>query len=227
MHRMLGAAALLVMMACGAQASDNNYWKGAYLGGHVGGGWGPHDADIDVGGLVGVAIPLDQRGVVAGLHAGFNHLSGPWLAGLEATFALSTLDGATAVSADAFVPGMVVHTNSDTRWLASVVGRVGYTRGPLLVFAKGGLAVADIEFRGYSEVGGMVLGGATAGGLRTGWATGVGLEYAVSRAWSVRVDYDRTDFGSKSYEVGAPTVITLEPDVHTVRAGLSYRLGAR
>jgi outer membrane immunogenic protein len=118
----------------------------------------------------------------------------------------------------------VVHTQSDTNWLGSLTTRFGYASQDLLAFAKIGAARMDFDFHGYSTFNGSYLGGGRLSGARTGLAVGAGIEYMIGRMWSVRVDHDYYDFGDKTYVIET-TPVALNAKYHTLRAGLSYRLG--
>src|SRR5215831_2588303 len=39
------------------------------------------------------------------------------------------------------------------------------------------------------------------GGFRTGWTVGVGMDYALWNNWSVRLEYDYLDFGSRTFAI--------------------------
>jgi opacity protein-like surface antigen len=51
----------------------------------------------------------------------------------------------------------------------------------------------DPRYRGFNF-------GSTASDTRVGWTVGTGIAWAVSDTWSVRVEYDYLDFGSKAYD---------------------------
>ena len=88
---------------------------------------------------------------------------------------------------------------------------------------KGGLAQLDFDFTGFATINGVYIGGDTRSGLRTGWTTGAGVEYALARSWSARLDYDFFDFGTKGYLFNGATLVELQPRLHTIRVGISYQ----
>jgi outer membrane immunogenic protein len=62
---------------------------------------------------------------------------------------------------------------------------------------------------------------------RTGWTAGAGLEWAFLPNWSVFVEYDFYDFGTKSQLfVWSPAftnpTIDIKQQIHTGRIGINY-----
>ena len=102
-------------------------WTGFYIGGHVGGAFAGNNSlegsdGRFLGGIQGGADYQFGNNVVIGIEAEYS-----WLA-----------NGSTGV---VFPAGTVVTTNSDQ--LGSVTGRLGYSFGPTLLYAKGGYAWKD------------------------------------------------------------------------------------
>ncbi len=225
MHRKLVLVATTVLAAPAALADQPTRWESTYIGGYVIAGTGEHDATPAFAPSFSVRIDQDVNGVGGGLVAGFNRQIGPWVAGLETTFSWIAIDGKASMAISGFGMGGpdAVHTRSSMDWIATAVGRIGYAQGGILYFAKGGVAVMEFDFSGYSTLAGSYLGGAAASGHRVGWAIGVGIELALNPRWTARLDYDYADFGSKTYDFSG-TPVRLEPNLHMLRGGLSYRL---
>jgi outer membrane immunogenic protein len=94
-----------------------------------------------------------------------------------------------------------------------LTGRLGYAIDRTLFYVKGGAAFLNADFKatytGQSCVTAGTCPGATHQGPSTfnfnssdtlaGWTVGVGIEHALSRSWSVKVEYQHFDFGSLSY----------------------------
>ena len=78
-----------------------------------------------------------------------------------------------------------------TSWQGSIRGRLGYSFGQALLYATGGVAFANMRTF-YTSFGASQAFSDT----RAGWTLGAGLEYALSRNWSIRAEYRYTDFGS-------------------------------
>jgi outer membrane immunogenic protein len=66
---------------------------------------------------------------------------------------------------------------------------------------------------------------------RTGWTAGGGIEYALQRNWSAKLEYDFMDFGTRNYPFDltptsiGPTTADIKQRVQVVKFGLNYRLG--
>src|SRR5580692_11924795 len=135
-------------------------WTGFYIGGHIGGAFAGNNS------LSG----SDGR-FLGGVQGGADYQFGNnWVIGVEAEYSWLA-NGNNGVT---FPAGTVASTNSDQ--LGSVTGRLGYSFGPTLLYAKGGYAWKDNDNIGAS-VGGMPVGFTTDGNHRDGYTVGTGLEY--------------------------------------------------
>ena len=101
-----------------------------------------------------------------------------------------------------------------------------------MVYVTGGVAFARVHFSTTSAflgIGGTTYSGADSADL-TGWTAGAGAEYALSRNWSVKLEYLYVDLPDTSV-VGFPSPPTpafrtrahFENNLHQVRAGLNYK----
>ena len=101
-----------------------------------------------------------------------------------------------------------------------------------MIYATGGVAFARVRFSTTSAflgLGGTTYSGASSADL-TGWTAGAGAEYALSRNWSVKLEYLYVDLPDTSV-VGIPSPFTppfrtrahFENNLHQVRAGLNYK----
>ncbi len=120
-----------------------------------------------------------------------------------------------------FPGGTLVTTNSDE--LGSVTGRLGYSFGPALLYAKGGYAFRTTIIG--ADVGGVPVAFTTDGGHRDGYTVGAGLEYMFAPNWSAKIEYQYYNFGSSTFLTG-PADIVRNPFHRrraTVKAGVNYR----
>jgi outer membrane immunogenic protein len=177
-------------------------WSGFYIGANGGGGWGTARTDL--------TGRFNTSGGVAGGTAGYNAQFGSWVLGLEGDIDWSDVSGTSNVPG---CPGCAVKNN----WLGTARGRVGYAFGTFLPYVTGGLAVGDVNatapgFAGQSST-------------QAGWAAGGGVEYALSRAWSAKVEYLRTDLGSFNcgMNCGATTTDNVNFKENLVRGGINLR----
>ena len=226
---LLGAAALAAMsVAAPALAADmpaRTYskapvytapalvynWTGFYIGGHLGGGFAGEN-------------PLQGSDVrfLGGVQAGFDYQFAPnWVMGVEAQYSWLPNSNNNGVL---FPGGTLVTANTDQ--LGSVTGRLGYTWGPALLYAKGGYAWRDGNNPGVT-VGGVPQGFSTNGNHKDGYTVGGGLEYMFAPNWSAKAEYQYYDFGKTTFNAGPPDIAgrSFRNDEHTVKLGLNYRFG--
>jgi outer membrane immunogenic protein len=183
-------------------------WTGFYIGGHIGGAFAGENS------LTG-----DDGRFFGGVQGGADYQFAPsWVIGVEAQYSWlgSSNNGVL------FPGGTIVTSNSDQ--LGSVTGRLGYTWGPALLYAKGGYAWKDGNNLS-ATVGGVPVAFATNGNDRDGYTVGAGLEYMFAPNWSGKVEYQYYNFGSTSFTSGPADIVGVRfrDDEHTVKAGLNYR----
>jgi outer membrane immunogenic protein len=185
-------------------------WTGFYVGGHVGGLWaGDNNIEGNSGRFLG------------GVQGGADYQFAPnWVAGVEAQYSWLATNDTTGV----LFPGNTFVTQ-DTRGLGSVTGRLGYTWGPALLYAKGGYAWRD------SELGVTVAGApaafTTSGNRNSGYTVGGGLEYLFAPNWSAKAEYQYYKFDNTNFTGGSAPVVgsSFRNDEHAVKAGINYRFG--
>src|SRR4051812_46169221 len=102
-------------------------WTGFYVGGHLGGAFAGNNN-----------LQGGNARFMGGVEGGFDYQFAPnWVMGAEAQY--SWLNNNTTGMA---FPGGTVVTGRNNE-LGSVTGRLGYTWGPALLYAKGGYAFRD------------------------------------------------------------------------------------
>ena len=195
-----------------AYAAPIYNWTGFYIGGHLGGAFA---SDNNFSGL---STGNNSNGrFMGGLQAGYDYQFYPnFVAGIEGQY--SWLSG----NVGAVFPGGFAYTNNQ-RGLGSITGRVGYTWGPGLLYAKGGYAYSDNNEN--VTLGGVPVGFATNGDHSNGWTVGFGVEYMFAPNWSAKAEYQYYNFGSATFTSPAGLVPTgsFTTDDHTITAGVNYR----
>jgi outer membrane immunogenic protein len=185
-------------------------WTGFYIGGHLGGGLGGGNSIQGTGGRF-----------LGGLEGGADYQFAPnWVVGAEAQY--SWLGGNNN---GRLFPGGNLVTMNDNQ-LGSVTGRVGYTWGPGLLYAKGGYAFKDNNNLRVTKAG-VPQAFTTTGNNRNGYTVGAGVEYMFAPSWSAKVEYQYYDFGNTTFTTGPVGLAgtRIRDDEHTVKAGLNYRFG--
>jgi outer membrane immunogenic protein len=122
-----------------------------------------------------------------------------------------------------FPGGTLVTSNTDQ--LGSVTGRIGYTWGPALLYAKGGYAWRNNNFG--ASIAGVPAAITTTGNNKDGYTVGGGLEYLFTPNWSAKAEYQYYNFGSTTVTAGPADVAGARGrnDEHTVKLGVNYRFG--
>jgi opacity protein-like surface antigen len=200
-----------------AAAPTAYYWAGPYVGANFGGALsaGEH-----------VLTPIgdgatNPSGALGGLQFGYNYLVAPtWLIGIEGELDWTSAQGKSNFVDPAGTASLSI--TSEHNWYDTVSGRIGYVMGPLMLYAKGGAAWmnADYKMEVNSGLDGITLTNTT----RPGWIAGGGLEYMLGSRWSAKLEYDHLDFGSKTLDFVNPfgNSVTFKTAVNQVKAGVNY-----
>jgi outer membrane immunogenic protein len=249
MKKLLLASAAALYIGSGAQAADLGVprmpiaaavvapvfnWTGFYLGGHVGYGFGRgHHANTALGGgnafdngADTTPFTYNTRGILGGLHAGYNWQSGRVLFGIEGELGYSGVSGSRAGAN----PGVSTDDYGDTRhgFYAFIGPRLGIVADRALFYVKAGLAVGtvrntasdllvdpppiDFDVSDFSRVT----------RTRIGFGVGAGMEYAFTQNWIGRVEYIYKDYGSFTSTNLDGDFFRHRNHEHSVRLGVSY-----
>lgn len=220
-------------------------WTGFYGGINIGAGWGASSyswntwyQDGLIGGLnnnlrYGSGISL---GVVGGGQLGYNYeIPGLKVAGLGFLAGGEVDFQGTAMGANSTTNGYQVNVNNGTTsFIGTQVngplyisgfmtarGRLGLLLAPtFLVYGTGGFALANISRNGA---------GFNLAGSQTGWTAGGGMEFLLSPAWSLKMEYLYTSVaGTFSKNIGNSAIsvypISNNNAWNTARLGLNYHL---
>jgi opacity protein-like surface antigen len=155
------------------------------------------------------------------LQFGYNYLVAPtWLVGIEAELDWTSAQGKTNFVDPAGTASLSI--TSDHNWYDTLSGRVGYVMGPLMLYARGGAAWMNADYR--MEVNSGLDGSTSTNTTRLGWIAGGGLEYMLGSRWSAKLEYDHLDFGSKILAFVNPfgNSVTFESAVNRVKGGVNY-----
>jgi outer membrane immunogenic protein len=247
------AAALAVVLTAPAVAADlplksevpvipRFAWTGCYLGGHVGGGKGSKDMTDPVllvqdsliapGTTTGITtVSTSPVGAVLGGEIGCDYqFSSNVVIGIEGSASGTTMRGSTLVGLPAGNPGDVALVQANNDFLASVTGRIGYAFDTVLIYGRGGFAVAGDK---YNVSGGTFAGGGPFDfqGLdnRYGWIVGGGVDWAFTRHWSMNIEYDYYKFGSGNILMtdqisGATGLVDVKQSVQVIKVGFNFHI---
>jgi opacity protein-like surface antigen len=163
------------------------------------------------GGLIGATV---------GYNSQFNRM---WVFGFEGDMSWTDASGSAPA-----LPPFNARETADTRehWLSTMRSRLGVTPADhWLVYVTGGLAVADVE-----AVVTVPTSSESDSHVRWGWTAGGGIEAAVARNWSAKLEYLYVGLENVAYFVPTPNNPFASnraggvPLSHQIlRAGVNYR----
>jgi opacity protein-like surface antigen len=167
-------------------------------------------------------------GVVIGGQIGCDYEFAPsWVVGIEGSASGSTMKGSRTVGLPLGNPDTAV-VQAKTDFMTSVTGRIGYAFDNLLLYGRGGVAMAADRY----DITGSFLGtpfGFVGLENRIGWTAGGGLEWAFSSHWSANVEYDYYGFGHRTITmVDATNVfagnVDVKQTIQVVKVGLNFHI---
>jgi outer membrane immunogenic protein len=189
-----------------------------YLGANLGGEWS--NFDVSATGS-STTTTLKNSAFIWGGQIGYNYqfYSGLVL-GVEFD---ADWGGGKRASAIVAAPGGNVQVSTEgPQFLSTLAGRVGYGVDRWLVYGKagGGWLHAEANFSNLTT-------GATANADRTvtAWMLGAGVEYALDRNWTTKLEYNYLGSGNWS----APDVVfaggrgTIGGNLQVLKVGLNYK----
>ena len=210
-------------------------WSGLYAGINVGGGsacssWKLKGATND--------DPChDATGATFGGQLGYRWQLSNIVLGVEAQGQWADLSATTTNAVVAF------HTNVQTTAVLAnppsfhsringfgmFTGQIGYAWSNVLLYVKGGAAVADSKFT-MANADGSIYAGHT----RWGGTVGVGVEYGFAKDWSVAFEYDHLFLGGRDVTFSGPCdtstttncVARIRQGVDVALLRLNYRFSA-
>jgi outer membrane immunogenic protein len=192
-------------------------WTGWYGGYHVGPGVSQTRGSTE--NIIG-SIDRAGAGFAGGVQGGFNLQFAPhWVAGIETDISHLGIDR----SFEDFVDSNVAF-GVRTNWYGTIRGRLGYTNGPSLFYATGGVAYVGLQ--NNFDFGSSSSASKTA----NGWTAGGGIESMLGGNWSARAEYLYVDAGSQdvfnqAVFDGAGATTRFDNRFHVFRYGLNYRFG--
>jgi outer membrane immunogenic protein len=250
-----GLAACAIVAATSAMAADMAFpvvapiavydWSGYYVGGVLGGAWATNDISDPGLGIIGtgLGVPVIQttngNGFIGGIEGGSNYQFGKLVVGWEGDITWGRLKGtsATSFTGPLIAPAALSRAMSvDTNWIATTTSRVGIAHNNWLLYGKAGVAWANNSYTDAWAVssGPSLFTGTGSSSTQTGWTVGTGLEWAFMPNWSLKVEYDYLDFGTKTVAInGAITPggaaipasfgVQNQQKINEVKAGLNWR----
>ncbi len=195
-------------------------WTGMYVGGHV--GYSRGNAQVTLADPASTDFASSFGSLTGGVQLGYNYLlPSRILLGVEADMSFLNSLAADDVAWSRLTP--VADTAEKIDYMATLRGRLGYAFPRWMMYVTGGWAWSlgrYLQNPGVTDDIDKLLH------LHTGWALGAGAEVAIARSWTARIEYLYHNFGHAEVLFPSGTAAASAFDVHTVRAGLNYKLGA-
>ncbi len=192
-------------------------WTGFYIGAHTGYSHGSSSAM-----LTDPAVTTTSNvfsGVIGGVQAGYNvWLPSGLLVGVEADLTFPNYLTSNSIVSSLVSPRSDFAEQWD--YVGTARGRIGYTRGPWLAYATGGVAWAGERFLNTPLVGSDEKDI----NVRFGWAAGAGLEYAFAPHWTARLEYLYSQFGKADIRFPSGTQFNSSLDFQQLRIGLNRKI---
>jgi outer membrane immunogenic protein len=202
-------------------------WTGFYVGAHTGFGWAKPDVvNPATGGPAAAPLPSPEGGIV-GFQLGYNHQIGRVVLGAEADFTFSGIKGDVNCFSFGCAPnGLRLFGHPDQ--FATFTGRMGYSFDRFLPYIKGGLFWGHENFEQTGLAGTHCIPGCTGSNQNWGWTIGAGTEYALTRNWSLKLEYDyMTDFDKERTVVtnalGDQNIFDESRTIRVIKFGVNYR----
>jgi outer membrane immunogenic protein len=233
-------------------------WSGFHVGANLGIGIARNDTSTPfstinntTGTVGGVAFAeqftLVPLGVVGGGQVGYDwQVARHWVVGAEADFQGTSQEDTACLNCGVIVGvgGGPIGTTLTQRidWFGTLRGRVGWTDGPILYYATGGLAYGHIRTDERVDTIPLTTSVTTAasfGQTKVGWTAGAGAEAHLYGNWTAKAEYLYVDLGTVRGNVIAPELV-IPPNInvlsenrgfssgihdHIFRLGVNYKLG--
>jgi outer membrane immunogenic protein len=188
-------------------------WTGFYAGINGGYAWGQSSwSDPAVG--MGSGNFHTSGGLVGG-QLGYNWQIGSAVLGIETDADWMNLKGNTAGLAGVCLADGGGLCQTQQSWVGTTRARLGYVYGRWLPYVTGGVAYGNIQ---------AVQPSGTTTNTNVGWTAGAGVEAALDRNWSAKLEYLHVDLGTATLMGSASGTPTLAVPVSNdlVRAGVNY-----
>ena len=208
-----------------AQPPVSYNWTGLYFGGHLGAGWNTNEwRAVDFAGFGAFRLGSGTAsGFLGGAQIGVNYQVDAVVFGLEADVSWADLSGETCNHP---LLASSVQCNSKSNRFGTLAGRFGIAAERALVYFKGGAAWVH-DAHDLTVIGAGVVEPAVSVS-KWGWTAGAGVEYALTRNWSTKLEYDFMDFGTSRFVFDVPTIggtvtTDVKQRIHALKFGWNYK----
>ncbi len=217
-------------------------WQGFYFGGNIGGAWGNISDDrTSQFFFPGESAffrtgEMNGSGIFGGIQLGYNWQAGNccFVFGIEADFGGMDvgINGQSLLVPGGNATFASFRTSGSGGWYGDVTGRLGYSWGRALLYAKGGFAWFNPNLSVNEAV---VIDSAAAfsqnssSGALTGWTVGGGVEYMITARWKWKFEYLHFDFSNNDNNccfdgIRNTRLFSNDLTVDTIKIGFNYAI---
>jgi outer membrane immunogenic protein len=194
-------------------------WTGFYIGANAGYGLGSSDdlharevgsecegegecgaSSVDFDSKIG---HLSPHGAFGGLQAGYNWQFGGFVLGLEGDIQGAGISDRAGGTSDPYgsefsVFRATIHGRTKVDWFGTARPRIGYAYDNFLLYLTGGAAFGGVkDSLSYSDSVDYSAD-VSKSGAKMGYVLGGGVEYAITRNWTAKLEYQYIDFGDET-----------------------------
>jgi outer membrane immunogenic protein len=205
-------------------------WTSCYAGVQAGGAWGQtylNDSAMILSPFTGfTSANTNMTGYLLGGQIGCDYQLTPnWVVGIEGAASGGNIGGSNGVATPG-LPGDSATFTENTDLLAGVTGRLGYAWNNWLLYGKGGVAFAANRYSAFDAAVTYDFAGSE---TRVGWTAGAGLEWALWRDWSIKLEYDYYGFGTRSVTfidniTGTVGPLDIKQNIQVVKLGVNLHI---
>lgn len=132
------------------------------------------------------------------LSAGMNRQYGNTVFGLEGDIMMNDFDEQYTsgnITYDTNGTQFFITTKVNSKWIASLRPRVGYTQDSSLFFVSAGPALTKFEYDfQFSDNNGPESISMKSNKIKLGWAASLGIEHKIQETWALKAEYLFTNF---------------------------------
>jgi len=196
-------------------------WTGFYLG--INGGFGTGTSNWSDG-VIGTTGSFPTSGFLVGGTAGVNYQIAEYVFGIESDGDWTNLRGNSGSTCGgiAAVVTPPVSCQTQSRWLATVRGRVGYAFDRILLYGTAGAAFGNVQT-------GLNPPSTFDSAVEAGWTIGAGVEVAFAQNWTAKAEYLFVDLPNATCTTAANcggaagSIVSFNENI--IRAGVNYKFG--